>query len=278
MLLSSLTISVQLNEIITKLIDAGIDLGERLLGALIIFIVGKLLVNWINRIFAKVLAKRKVEAGVQTFLKSMVNILLLVLLGLAVVGKLGIELTGFAALLASAGVAVGMALSGHLQNFAGGIIILVFRPYKVGDFIDSAAGASGTVKEIQIFHTVLVTGDNKVVYAPNGSMSNAVVTNYSHQDIRRVDFSYGFEYGEDYSRVEALLQQIVAADKRILDSPAPFIKLGELAASSVNVTMRVWVKASDYWDVYFQMNQTVYETFNKEGISFPYPQLTVHQA
>lgn len=278
MLLSSSTISVQLNEVITKLIDAGIDLGERLLGALIIFIVGKLLVNWINRIFAKVLAKRKVEAGVQTFLKSMVNILLLVLLGLAVVGKLGIELTGFAALLASAGVAVGMALSGHLQNFAGGIIILVFRPYKVGDFIDSAAGASGTVKEIQIFHTVLVTGDNKVVYAPNGSMSNAVVTNYSHQDIRRVDFSYGFEYGEDYSRVEALLQQIVAADKRILDSPAPFIKLGELAASSVNVTMRVWVKASDYWDVYFQMNQTVYETFNKEGISFPYPQLTVHQA
>lgn len=267
-----------MNEVITKLIDAGIDLGERLLGALIIFIVGKLLVNWINRIFAKVLAKRKVEAGVQTFLKSMMNILLLILLGLAVVGKLGIELTGFAALLASAGVAVGMALSGHLQNFAGGIIILVFRPYKVGDFIDSAAGASGTVKEIQIFHTVLVTGDNKVVYAPNGSMSNAVVTNYSHQDIRRVDFSYGFEYGEDYSRVEALLQQIVAADKRILDSPAPFIKLGELAASSVNVTMRVWVKASDYWDVYFQMNQTVYETFNKEGISFPYPQLTVHQA
>lgn len=278
MFLSSSAISVQLNDIITKLVDSGIDLGQRLLGALIIFLIGKLLVNWINRIFAKILARRKVEAGVQTFLKSLVNILLLVLLGLAVVGKLGIELTGFAALLASAGVAVGMALSGHLQNFAGGIIILVFRPYKVGDYIDSAAGASGTVKEIQIFHTVLVTPDNKIIYAPNGSMSNAVVTNYSHEEVRRVDFSYGFEYGEDYKRVEALLEQVVAADKRILDTPAPFIRLGELSASSVNVTMRVWVKASDYWDVYFQMNQAVYETFNKEGISFPYPQLTVHQA
>lgn len=278
MFLSSSAISVQLNDIITKLVDSGIDLGQRLLGALIIFLIGKLLVNWINRIFAKILARRKVEAGVQTFLKSLVNILLLVLLGLAVVGKLGIELTGFAALLASAGVAVGMALSGHLQNFAGGIIILVFRPYKVGDYIDSAAGASGTVKEIQIFHTVLVTPDNKIIYAPNGSMSNAVVTNYSHEEVRRVDFSYGFEYGEDYKRVEALLEQVVAADKRILDTPVPFIRLGELSASSVNVTMRVWVKASDYWDVYFQMNQAVYETFNKEGISFPYPQLTVHQA
>ncbi len=278
MFLSSSAISVQLNDIITKLVDSGIDLGQRLLGALIIFLIGKLLINWINRIFAKILARRKVEAGVQTFLKSLVNILLLVLLGLAVVGKLGIELTGFAALLASAGVAVGMALSGHLQNFAGGIIILVFRPYKVGDYIDSAAGASGIVKEIQIFHTVLVTPDNKIIYAPNGSMSNAVVTNYSHEEMRRVDFSYGFEYGEDYKRVEALLEQVVAADKRILDTPAPFIRLGELSASCVNVTMRVWVKASDYWDVYFQMNQAVYETFNKEGISFPYPQLTVHQA
>lgn len=278
MFLASSTFSVQLNEIVTKLVDSGIDLGQRLLAAIFIFVIGKLLINWANRIFAKILERHKVEVGVQTFLKSMVNILLVILLGLAIVGKLGIELTGFAALLASAGVAVGMALSGHLQNFAGGIIILVFRPYKVGDYIDSAAGASGTVKEIQIFHTVLVTGDNKVVYAPNGSMSNAVVTNYSHRDVRRIDFTYGFEYGEDYGRIEELLKQIVAADKRILENPAPFIRLGELAASSVNVTMRVWVKAPDYWDVYFQMNQTVYETFNKEGISFPYPQLTVHQA
>lgn len=269
--------SAQLNTIIDKLITSGIDLGERILGAIIIFVIGKLLINWINKLFARILEKRQVEAGVQTFLKSMANILLLVMLGLAVVGKLGIELTGFAALLASAGVAVGMALSGNLQNFAGGIIILIFRPYKVGDYIEASTGASGTVQEIQIFHTVLVTPDNKVVYAPNGAMSNAVVTNYSHKDVRRVDFSFGVEYGTDFNRVQTVLKNIIAADKRILDTPAPFIELGQLADSSVNVTVRVWANAADYWSVFFDMNKTVYATFNKEGIEFPFPQLTVHQ-
>lgn len=269
--------SAQLNTIIDKLITSGIDLGERVLGAIIIFVIGKLLINWINKLFARILEKRQVEAGVQTFLKSMANILLLVMLGLAVVGKLGIELTGFAALLASAGVAVGMALSGNLQNFAGGIIILIFRPYKVGDYIEASTGASGTVQEIQIFHTVLVTPDNKVVYAPNGAMSNAVVTNYSHKDVRRVDFSFGVEYGTDFNRVQTVLKNIIAADKRILDTPAPFIELGQLADSSVNVTVRVWANAADYWSVFFDMNKTVYATFNKEGIEFPFPQLTVHQ-
>lgn len=269
-------LSAQLNTVIEKLITSGIELGERILGALIIFIIGKILVNWANKLFANLLIRRKVDVGVQTFLRSMVSLLLYVMLGLAVIGKLGIELTGFAALLASAGVAIGMALSGNLQNFAGGIIILVFRPYKVGDYIEADTGASGTVQEIQIFHTVLVTGDNKVVYAPNGAMSNAVVTNYSHKEVRRVDFSFGVEYGTDFDRVQAVLKQIIAADERILSTPAPFIELGQLADSSVNITVRVWTKASDYWGVHFDMNKTVYATFNKEGIEFPFPQLTVH--
>lgn len=271
-------IGTQLNEIVSKLIASGIDLGERILGALVIFIVGKFLVNWANRLLAKILAKRKVEAGVQTFLKSMANILLMIMLGLAVIGRLGIELTGFAALLASAGVAVGMALSGNLQNFAGGIIILIFRPYKVGDYIEANTGASGTVQEIQIFHTVLVTPDNKVVYAPNGAMSNAVVTNYSHKEVRRVDFNFGVEYGTDFEHVQTILKKLIGADKRILTTPEPFIELGQLADSSVNITVRVWVNASDYWGVYFDMNKAVYTTFNNEGIEFPFPQLTVHQA
>lgn len=271
-------IGTQLNEIVSKLIASGIDLGERILGALVIFIVGKFLVNWANKLLAKVLAKRKVEAGVQTFLKSMANILLMIMLGLAVIGRLGIELTGFAALLASAGVAVGMALSGNLQNFAGGIIILIFRPYKVGDYIEANTGASGTVQEIQIFHTVLVTPDNKVVYAPNGAMSNAVVTNYSHKEVRRVDFNFGVEYGTDFEHVQTILKKLIGADKRILTTPEPFIELGQLADSSVNITARVWVNASDYWGVYFDMNKAVYTTFNNEGIEFPFPQLTVHQA
>lgn len=278
MFLTAVDFSSQLSEIMSKLIDSGIELGERILGALVIFVIGKILVNWINKLLARILAKRKVEAGVQTFLKSMVNILLLIMLGLAVIGKLGIELTGFAALLASAGVAVGMALSGNLQNFAGGIIILLFRPYKVGDYIDASTGASGTVQEIQIFHTVLLTPDNRVIFAPNGAMSNAVVTNYSHKDTRRVDWSFSVEYGEDFDKVKDKLNEILVSDKRILTAPEPFIELGAMADSSVNVTVRVWVNSSDYWGVFFSINKRVYEEFNKAGINFPYPQLTIHQA
>ncbi len=270
--------SIQLTNALEKLVDSGIQLGERLLGALIILFIGKFVVNWLNRLFASILEKRKVESSIQTFLKSTVNILLLIMLILAVIGKLGIELTGFAALLASAGVTIGMALSGNLQNFAGGVIILLFRPYKVGDYIDASTGVSGTVKEIQIFHTILVTLDNKVVYAPNGAMSSGVVTNYSKMDTRRVEWDFGVEYGEDYAKVERVMREIIQADTRILSEPAPFIEIGELASSSVNVKVRVWVKSADYWDVLFNMNQTVYTTFNKEGIAFPFPQLTVHQA
>lgn len=278
MFLTAADFSSQLSEIMSKLVDSGIELGERILGAIVIFVIGKFLINWINKLLARILAKRKIEAGVQTFLKSMVNILLLIMLGLAVIGKLGIELTGFAALLASAGVAVGMALSGNLQNFAGGIIILLFRPYKVGDYIEANTGASGTVQEIQIFHTVLITPDNRVVYAPNGAMSNAVVTNYSHKETRRVDWSFGVEYGEDFDKVKSKLNEILASDSRILNTPAPFIELGAMADSSVNVTVRVWVNSVDYWSVFFNINKKVYEEFNKAGINFPYPQLTIHNA
>ena len=245
MLLASET-SIQLTNALEKLIDSGIQLGERVLGALIIFIIGKFLINWLNRLFARILEKRKVDPSIQSFLKSMVNILLLIMLILAVIGKLGIELTGFAALLASAGVAIGMALSGNLQNFAGGLIILLFRPYKVGDFIEASTGASGTVKEIQIFHTILITADNKMIYVPNGAMSSGVTTNYSKLDTRRIEWKFGVDYGEDYNKVEKVLREIIANDKRILTSPPTFIELGELAASSVNIKSRVWENSSDY--------------------------------
>lgn len=269
--------SSEINALIDKLITASVDLGGKILGAIIIFIIGKLLVNWANKLFAKVLQKRKVDASIQSFLKSIVNITLLVLLFLAVIGQLGIELTSFAALLASVGVAVGMALSGNLSNFAGGVIILIFRPYKVGDYIEASTGASGTVTDIQIFHTVLTTPDNKVVYAPNGAMSGAVVTNYSKQDTRRVDFSFSVEYGSDFKLVREVLMDIIHADERILQTPEPFVELGALAESSVNITVRVWVKSSDYWAVNFDMNKNVYVTFNEKGISFPFPQVTIHQ-
>ena len=270
--------SEMVNEFIAKALNSCIDLGGRILAALIIFIIGKLIVNWINRLFAKMLERRKVDASIQSFLKSIVNITLLVLLFLAVIGKLGIELTSFAALLASAGVAIGMALSGNLSNFAGGVIILVFRPYKVGDYIEASTGASGTVTDIQIFHTVLTTPDNRIVFAPNGAMSGAVVTNYSRKDTRRVDFSFGVEYGTDFELAKSTIMEVISKDSRILKDPAPFIELGALAESSVNITVRVWVNAADYWGVNFDMNKNVYATFNEKGISFPFPQLTVHQA
>ena len=270
--------SEMVNDFIAKALNSCIDLGGRILAALIIFIIGKLIVNWINRLFAKMLEKRKVDASIQSFLKSIVNITLLVLLFLAVIGKLGIELTSFAALLASAGVAIGMALSGNLSNFAGGVIILVFRPYKVGDYIEASTGASGTVTDIQIFHTVLTTPDNRIVFAPNGAMSGAVVTNYSRKDTRRVDFSFGVEYGTDFELAKSTIMEVISKDSRILKDPAPFIELGALADSSVNITVRVWVNAADYWGVNFDMNKNVYAIFNEKGISFPFPQLTVHQA
>ena len=266
------------NEFIAKALNSGIELGGRILAALIIFIIGKFLINWANKLFATTLQKRNVDASIQSFLKSIVNITLLVMLFLAVIGKLGIELTSFAALLASVGVAVGMALSGNLSNFAGGVIILVFRPYKVGDYIEASTGVSGTVTDIQIFHTVLTTPDNKVIFAPNGAMSSAVVTNYSRKETRRLDFTFGVEYGTDFQQARTILMEIINQDTRILKDPTPFVEIGALADSSVNITVRVWVNASDYWAVNFDMKKNVYATFNEKGISFPFPQLTVHQA
>lgn len=263
--------------LIQQLIDWGVKAGSSIIGALIIFIVGRFIISLIKKAVARIMDKRKIDAGIQSFVKSLVNILLTILLIIAVVGKLGVETTSFAALLASAGVAVGMALSGNLQNFAGGLIVLLFKPYKVGDYIESQ-GQSGTVREIQIFHTILVTVDNKVIYIPNGALSSGTVTNYSRESTRRVDFTIGVEYGTDYQKVQQTVQQIIAAEKRILQTPQPFIALSALDASSVNFTVRVWVNAEDYWNVKFDVNRAIYDEFNKAGISFPFPQLTVHQA
>ena len=260
-----------------QLIDWGVGAGGRIIGAILIFVVGRFLISFIKKLVSKLLMKRHIDAGIQSFIKSLVNILLTILLIIAVIGKLGVETTSFAALLASAGVAVGMALSGNLQNFAGGLIVLLFRPFKVGDWIESQ-GVSGTVREIQIFHTILTTADNKVIYIPNGALSSGTVTNYSREETRRVDWVIGVEYGENYDKVESTVRRILAADSRILNTPEPFVTLHALDASSVNVVIRVWVKNSDYWGVYFDMNKTIYATFNKEGIGFPFPQLTVHQA
>lgn len=263
--------------LIQQLIDWGVSAGSRIIGAIIIFVIGRFLISFLKKMVAKLLARRHVDASIQSFVKSLVNIMLTILLIIAVIGKLGVETTSFAALLASAGVAIGMALSGNLQNFAGGLIVLLLRPYKVGDLIESQ-GVTGVVREIQIFHTILTTADNKVIYIPNGALSSGTVTNYSREDTRRVEWVIGVEYGENYDKVETSVRRIIAAESRILNAPAPFVALTALDASSVNVVIRAWVKSADYWDVYFDTNKTIYSVFNEEGISFPFPQLTVHQA
>ncbi len=267
----------KLSLITQQLIDSGIQAGGHILKAVLVFIIGRFLIKTLNRFVGRLMDKREVDISIKTFVKSLVNILLTILLIVSVVGALGVETTSFAALLASAGVAVGMALSGNLQNFAGGLVVLLFKPYKVGDLVE-AQNVTGTVKEIQIFHTILTTADNKVIYVPNGALSSGVVINYSDRKTRRVEWIFGVDYGEDYNKVEQVVRGILSAEKRILLDPAPFIALHALDASSVNVVIRVWVNSEDYWGVYFDVNQAVYKTFNEKGINFPFPQLTVHQA
>lgn len=265
----------QLDIVIQNLIDSGISAGKHIIAAIIIFIVGRFIIKLINRLVASILQRRHIEISVQTFLSSLVNIILTILLIITVIGALGVNTTSFAALIASAGVAIGMALSGNLQNFAGGLIILLFKPYRVGDFID-VCGVQGTVSAVQIFHTILLTPDNKAVYLPNGSTSSSTITNYSREDKRRIEWTFGIDYGEDVNRARTAILSVITADARILPDPAPFVAVGGLSDSSVDIIVRVWVPTEEYWNVYFDMHQRVYETFNEQKINFPYPQQTVH--
>lgn len=269
--------SEYLSELARKGVDLAIEGGKSILIAVVIFFVGKLLISFVNRMVDHMMQRRKIEPTIQTFLRSLLNVLMMILLGITVISALGVNTTSFAALLASAGVAVGMALSGNLQNLAGGIVILLFRPYKVGDYIE-ALGTGGVVNAIQIFHTIILTPDNKKIYLPNGAMSSGNITNFSSEETRRIDFNVGVEYGEDSERVRHVLLELFAAEERILQEPAPVVFLKDLGASSVNFTARVWVRTPDYWDVFFAVSERIYSEFNKRGISFPFQTITIHNA
>ena len=269
--------SGKLDSFMDQAISFGVNAGKSILLAILIFVVGRYVIRLINKLIANMLERRRVEPTIQSFLKSFTNILLTILLVITVISALGVNTTSFAALLASAGVAIGMALSGNLQNLAGGIILLLFKPYKIGDYIE-AQGVNGVVQEIQIFHTIILTVDNKQIYIPNGALSSGSITNYSAKELRRVDWTVGVEYGTDVEKVRAALMKLIDADNRILKDPAPFIALRELASSSVDFTVRGWVKGADYWGVFFDMNKQIYEEFNRQGISFPFPQIQVHQS
>ena len=265
-----------IDRLIEKLVTEGVSLGKHILMAIVIYVVGRFIVKLINRLVTNAMEKRKIDPAVRSFVGSTVNITLQALLILSVIGALGIQMTSFSALLVSAGAAIGMALSGNLQNFAGGLIILLLRPYKIGDLIE-IGDETGTVKSIQMFNTVLTTFDNKIIFVPNSSISNGVMTNYSRQETRRVDLVVGVEYGTEFAKVQKVLEDIIAHDPRILADPKPFIAVNALSASSVDIVLKAWVKTEDYWDVSYDLNRIVYERFNQERIGFPFPQLTVHQ-
>lgn len=268
--------SGEMDQLIQQVITMGMEAGKSILFAIIIAVIGRYAIKFINKLVARMLERRNVEPTVQSFLKSFINILLVTLLIITVIGTLGVNTTSLAALLASAGLAVGMALSGNMQNLAGGLILLFFKPYKVGDFIE-AQGVSGTVMAIQIFHTILTTPDNKVLFIPNGPLSSGTVINYSRNEIRRVDFTISVEYGTDVEKVKSVTLDLLKSDSRILQEPAPFIAVKELADSGVNFTLRVWANAADYWNVFFDTNERIYAEYNKQGIKFPFPQLQIHQ-
>ncbi|MBN2637964.1 MAG: mechanosensitive ion channel [Bacteroidales bacterium] len=258
-----------------KVLDFSTQYGLRLLGAIVVLLLGLWVIKLLTKASHKLMDKSSVDPSLSSFLKSIISILLKVLLIISVMGMAGVQMTSFIAILGAAGLAVGMALSGTLQNFAGGVMILLFKPFKVGDFI-TAQGYSGVVKEIHVFVTVLTSPDNKTILVPNGGLSNGSITNFSTQANRRVDWTFGIGYGDDYDTAKSFILKLVAEDGRILKDPEPFVALAELADSSVNLTVRVWVNAADYWGVFFDLNEKYYKNAGKQGINIPFPQMDVH--
>jgi len=249
--------------------------GWSILGAIITFIVGWWLIQIVLKILVKVLEKTKIEQSLVGFLRTLSDFLLKMILIITTLSMVGVDMTPFFAILGGLAIAVGLALKDSLGNFAAGVMILFFKPFKVGDYIETS-GASGTVMEIQIMTTVLKTPDNKHIIIPNGTVVTSVITNYSREENRRLNMVFGVGYESDMEKVRNLLKEIIESDERILQEPAPQILMSELADSSVNFSVRMWTKASDYWNVNFDMNEKVFKIFNDNGINIPYPQVDAH--
>ena len=262
-------------QILNQASKIAVEYGPKLIGAIVVFIIGIWIIKLLIKGFGKMLNKRKTDETLKPFLKSIVGALLKIMLLISVLGMVGIEMTSFIAILGAAGLAVGLALSGTLQNFAGGVILMIFKPFKVGDYID-AQGYTGIVSEIQIFNTILKSLDNKTIIIPNGGLSTSSMTNYSTEATRRVDWTFGIGYGDDVSKTKEVIKKLCDEDSRILKNPESFIAVSELGDSSVNFAVRAWVKADDYWGVFFDMNEKVYKTFEKENLNIPFPQMDVH--
>ncbi|MDE5730658.1 MAG: mechanosensitive ion channel family protein [Alistipes sp.] len=268
-------IHMDYQKVLTDLVSQSIWIVLKLVLALAIYMAGRWLIKRILKLLAAAFERRAVDRSLQTFLRNLVKVVCYILLILFIVQVLGVNTTSIVALLASAGLAVGMALSGTLQNFAGGVMILLLKPYRVGDFI-SAQGQSGTVEEIMLFSTRITTADRQVIFIPNSSIATSIIDNYSLSPLRRVDWTVSISYGDDVETARAAILELLAADARVMRDPAPAVYVAALAEASVNLSVRAWCSNADYWDLFFSMNERFYNILPQKGIRFPYPQLDVH--
>ncbi|MEM9253990.1 MAG: mechanosensitive ion channel domain-containing protein [Pseudomonadota bacterium] len=259
----------------TLISDYAVPWGIRIAFALVIFYVGRIVVGIVIRAIRKVLEQREMDEILVGFLTSILRWVLLLFVVVAALSQLGIDTTSMVALLGAAGLAIGLSLQGSLSNFASGVMLIIFRPFTKGDFVE-VAGATGVIDNISIFTTTMTTPDNKEVIVPNGAILSNNITNYSARDTRRVDMVFGISYDDDIRTAKAMLEEIVAGDSRILEEPAPVVALGELADSSVNFLVRPWVNAEDYWAVLWDTTEAVKLKFDEAGISIPFPQMDVH--
>lgn len=258
-----------------KLIELGVTYGGKLLLAIATLLIGLWLIGRLSKVLRKIFELRAFEQTLQTFLIQLIAVILKILLFISVITMVGVQMTSFIALLGAAGIAFGMALSGTLQNFAGGVMLLIFKPFKVGDFVE-AQGYTGIVKEIQIFHTILNTPDRKTIIIPNGGLSTGSMINYSSEPLRRVDWTFGISYGDSIDKAREIILELMNADERIHKDPQPFVGVISLGDSSVNLVTRVWVDTPNYWDVFFTMNEKVKKEFDNRGVTIPFPQRDVH--
>jgi len=261
--------------LVQTFVDFGIEYAPKLLGALVTLVVGIWLARLGRKLIRRGLEKARLEVTLSAFLANFAYLGMLALIAVAVIGKLGVETASFVAAVGAAGLAVGFALQGSLSNFAAGVMIMLFRPFKAGDWVD-VAGQSGTIEEIQTFFTLLKTADNKRVIIPNSKITDASIVNYSAKPQRRIDLVFGIGYGDDMGQAKRILQQVLADEARVLADPKPVIAVSELGDSSVNLVLRPWVKTADYWPTRFDLIEKVKNEFDAQGIQIPFPQRDVH--
>ncbi|MBN2282821.1 MAG: mechanosensitive ion channel [Deltaproteobacteria bacterium] len=266
---------MDVNTIIPQLKEWAAFYGLNIIAAILIFVIGRWVAKVLRKLIRKLLEKSKVDASIIPFVTNLAYVLMLTVVVIAALSKLGIQTASLIAIIGAAGLAVALALQGSLANFAAGVLVLIFRPFKVGDYIE-AAGIAGSVEKIEIFTTTLKTPDNRVIIIPNAKLSGDIIINYTAEKTRRLDLVFGVSYGDDLQKVKKVLLDILAAEPRVLKEPAPMVAIVELADSSVNFAVRPWIKSADYWDLFFALRETVKKRFDEEGITIPFPQQDVH--